>query len=82
MSSAPIQFRAIVNEGDRTLQFRHAFAVDASGAFCPGPWTEWEKVEEWDFLAACRADAAERRELRIRQAQAIFGMTPQPCHED
>jgi hypothetical protein len=59
--SCPIQFRIIVNEDDRTLQFRHAFAVDASGAFCPGAWTDWEEVEEMDFLASYLADEEERK---------------------
>lgn len=27
------------------LQMRHCFALDASGALCPGiPWTEWVDV--------------------------------------
>ena len=55
----PIQLRVIVHEDSRTLQFRHAFAVDASGAFCPGAWSEWEKVEEVDFLEAYLADEEE-----------------------
>ena len=79
MSSAPIEFRVVVNEGDRTLQWRHVFAVDASGAFCPGAWSDWQTVEEWDSVAAYQADAAEHRELQVRQAQTIFGLTPQPA---
>jgi len=68
MSSAPIQFRVIVNEDERTLQWRHAFAVDASGAFCPGVWSDWESVEEWGLVAAYRADEEERRQRQIADA--------------
>lgn len=67
MSDAPIQFRIIVNKGERTLQWRHAFAVDASGAFCPGAWSDWETVQEWDLVAAYRADEEERTERRLRE---------------
>lgn len=67
MSSAPIQFRAILDEGERTLQWRHAFAVDASGAFCPGVWSDWESVEEWSLMAAYRADEEERTERRLKE---------------
>jgi hypothetical protein len=82
MSSAPIQFRMVVNEGDRTLQFRHRFNTGSlypGDGITSGDWSDWEEVEEWDFLAAYQADAAERRELQVRQAQAVFGLTPQPA---
>jgi hypothetical protein len=72
MSGAPIQLRVVLEDDGngnevRTLRMRHAFAVDASGAFCPGRWTEWEKVPEFDFLSAYEADEEERRERRPRE---------------
>jgi hypothetical protein len=75
----------VVNEGDRTLQWRHRFNL---GSLYPGDgvvsssWSDWESVEEWDFVAAYQADAAEHGELQVRQAQTIFGLTPQPAGSD
>ena len=83
MSSAPIQFRMIVDhQGDRTLQWRHRFNLDSlypGDGVVSDSWSNWETVEEWDFVAAYEADAAEHRELQVRQAQTIFGLTPQPA---
>jgi hypothetical protein len=82
MSSAPIQFRMIVDEGNRTLQWRHRFNLDSlhpGDGIASNSWSDWESVEEWDFLAAYQADKDERRELQIRQARALFGLTPQPA---
>lgn len=79
MSGAPIQFRTVVNEGERTLQWRHRFCDDAMR---PGDsphgrlWSDWEDVPEIDFGALRKIDAEELRLERIRQAQAIFGLTP------
>ena len=43
-----IELRLVIWEGTLTkpptLQFRIAVAVDASGAFCPGPAGEWQDV--------------------------------------
>jgi len=43
-----IELRLVVPETTTTkppaLQFRLAVAVDASGAFCPGPAGEWQDV--------------------------------------
>lgn len=88
MSSAPIQFR-LVEQGDGSgpdqLQWRHRFNT---GSLYPGDgiagaeWSPWEKVERWGFVQAYEADAAEHRELQLRQARAIFGLTPQPAEPD
>jgi hypothetical protein len=70
VSGAPVQLRVVIrgdgNGNDiRTLEMRHSFAVDASGGFCPGRWTEWEEVPEFDFLSAYEADEEERTEQRL-----------------
>jgi hypothetical protein len=72
----------IVDEGNRTLQWRHRFNLDSlhpGDGIASNSWSDWESVEEWDFLAAYQADKDERRELQIRQARALFGLTPQPA---
>jgi hypothetical protein len=78
VSSAPIQLRVVLcDDGNgnevRTLEMRHSFAVDASGGFCPGRWTEWEKVPEFGLPSVYEADEKERVYLAELQARAIYG---------
>lgn len=46
-----IELRWVIPAGTTTkpyvLQYRVSVAVDASGAFCPGPPQEWKEVPIW-----------------------------------
>ncbi len=84
MSRAPIQLRTIAQDDGngnevRRLEWRHCCTMDVNGAFRPGSWSDWEEVPELSLVEAWEADQQERRELQIRQAQALFGLTPQPA---
>lgn len=60
-----IQLRFVVmDDGNgrdvRHLEMRHCWAVDASGAICPGRWSDWQRVPEMTLIESLEADEAER----------------------